>query len=354
MRFKISKKTIILVTIIVLAILIMVIAFAVRNMEEKPPEEPQNTVVNVTESNLNNIKLVSYDNGDVSMKIPDGWSVEVVSGSNYAIRVYDPQNELFQIMYMYSAGGFLKSKEVKQYYQIYSNISQSGYEKLPVLSPVTVDNFFKTWTTAIGYIKTNMQGYANFNLPFFFNFKVKEQFELGSNIKSELNEKITEGIVRATYTDSLNKDFGEGLFSSVIVDMDTSDTKTPVAVYNLVALTTPKNSMVEWSSILFEVLDSIKFSDKYLASMNENVIDIKEELEHSKTKFKEVWENRDTQEDIATQKEIDRLQGKERVYNIQSGKVYKAPIGWFSSYVGQEYLLISEDMYLKPVSGEIN
>jgi len=353
-----------IIGIVALLILITVILVIVFNVDDNPdigPAIKQPTVVNITESANKQIKYTQYNNGDFSMKIPEGWMVETVQGTNYAIRVYNPENEMYQIFSFYTLGGFLKSKEAKQYYEVYSSISQTGFEKLPILNPGTPDNLYKIWTTVIGYVKTNMTGFANFNFPFFFNFKVKEQFALNSKLKEELTTKVDEAVIRASFTDDSGKKIGDGLFSVAIVDLNNSDTNLPYAVYNAVGITAPEEEYINWQGILSECLASIKFSDKYLNSVNKGIsidekttININDELVSIVSAFNAAWNSRQTAEDVSLQKQLDNSLNYERVYNVTTSEVYRAPKGWFNNYIGDTYKLITEDMYLKELAGYIN
>lgn len=363
MKFELRRKSVFVIIAIIAVILAVVLAiiFSVED-EEKEPEvpapEPSATVVEITPTKPYATNLIQYNNGDFSMKIPEGWQVEVVQGKNYGIRVYDPDDERYQIMYYYSLGGFLKNKEAKQYYQVYSGISSTGFEKLPVLNPGTVESLFKTWTTIVGYAKTNIDGYANFNFPFFFNFKVKEQFELGSDLKNALGTKVTEGIVKAEYTDDTGANKAEGMFSTMIVDMDSSDSKMPYAVYNTIGITTEATELANWKEVLFECLSSIKFSDKYIESVKthadeETVIDLNTEIQNAVNAYEAAWKSRQLAEEKKTQIAKDESEGKERVYDVNTGKVYLADKGWYKNYVGDTYMLAEEDRYAEPVVGVI-
>lgn len=363
MKFELRRKSVIAIISIIVAILAVVLVILFSGKEDGPelptlPEEPNETVVNITPTEAYSTNLIQYNNGDFSMKIPEGWQVEVVQGKNYGIRVYNPDDERYQIMYYYSLGGFLKNKEAKQYYQVYSGISSTGFEKLPVLNPSTVESLFKTWTTIVGYAKTNIEGYASFNFPFFFNFKAKEQFELGSDLKNTLGTKVTEGIVKAEYTNDTGANKAEGMFSTMIVDLDGSDSKMPLAVYNTIGLAAEATEFINWKEVLFECLASIKFSDKYIESVKthadeETVIDLNAEIQNAVKAYEAAWKTRQLAEDKATQMVKDQNEGKERVYDVNTGKVYLADKGWYKNYVGDTYKLVEEDRYAEPVVGII-
>ena len=66
------------------------------------------------------------------------------------------------------------------------------------------------------------------------------------------------------------------------------------------------------------------------------------------------WENRNTSQDIISQKQSDATLGYERICDTETGEIYKAENGWSDGYHGDRYQLVSEDsMYLEPISGYI-
>lgn len=356
-----SKKNMIFCGIILLILIVVVVLAIVKNNSSTSMENQPGlikTEVNIIENIPDGIKYSQYNNGDFSMKIPEGWVVETVKGNNYAIRVYNPENENYQLFYFYSLGGFLKNKEAKQYYQIYSNISSSGFENLPVLDPGTVENVYKKWMTAIGYAKSNLEGYSNFNFPILYSYKAKEYFELNSKLEEILKNKTDGNVIRAEYTDTVGDNKFEGMFSAVIVDMNNDDTKLPYAVYNLAGITAEKGKLIDWETVLVECFKSIKFNDKYVKNFDDEngeslVVKITDELQIIGEALEASWNNRQIDDDILFQKQLDLKQNVERVYNLQSGKIYLVKKGWFSNYVGDEYAMITDDMYAKPVNGKI-
>ena len=65
------------------------------------------------------------------------------------------------------------------------------------------------------------------------------------------------------------------------------------------------------------------------------------------------WENRNTTYDILSQKQSDATLGFERVYDTETGDVYKAYNGFTDDYSGTRFAPVTDDMYLKATSGEI-
>ena len=65
------------------------------------------------------------------------------------------------------------------------------------------------------------------------------------------------------------------------------------------------------------------------------------------------WENRNTSQDIISQKQSDATLGYERVYDTDTGEIYKAYNGFTDDYTGDRYQAVTDDMYGKSVDGYI-
>jgi hypothetical protein len=65
------------------------------------------------------------------------------------------------------------------------------------------------------------------------------------------------------------------------------------------------------------------------------------------------WEARNNSYDIISQKQSDATLGYERVYDTETGDVYKAYNGFTDSYSGNRLQPITDDMYTKTISGYI-
>ena len=65
------------------------------------------------------------------------------------------------------------------------------------------------------------------------------------------------------------------------------------------------------------------------------------------------WENRQKSYDIMSQKQSDATLGYERVYDTETGDIYKAYNGFTDDYYGNRYQGITDDMYSEAVSGYI-
>ena len=65
------------------------------------------------------------------------------------------------------------------------------------------------------------------------------------------------------------------------------------------------------------------------------------------------WESRNATYDIMSQKQSDAILGYERVYDTETGDVYKAYNGFTDDYKGERYQTITDNMYTKSIEGYI-
>ena len=66
------------------------------------------------------------------------------------------------------------------------------------------------------------------------------------------------------------------------------------------------------------------------------------------------WEDRNVEQDITSQMQSDETGGYERVYDTQTGEIYRAEAGWYESTGSDRYKPVTENkMYAEPISGYI-
>ena len=65
------------------------------------------------------------------------------------------------------------------------------------------------------------------------------------------------------------------------------------------------------------------------------------------------WNKRNNSYDIISQKRSDATLGYERVYDTETGDVYRAYNGFTDNYDGTKYQTVTDDMYTSSISGYI-
>ena len=215
-----KKNTIIIVMGVVILILVAVIGvfiFSTINNNDEQKEnknaktELQKQGFTIKENETKSIKLVDYENNELTMKIPEGWKVETAgTGMFYALKVYDPQDERNQIFTILKAQPFLKNQQSKDVWKNYSNIN-SSYKLISdavILQNPTVEGFYTKFPEYINYAKKAEPLYSTFAFPELNDFKKLEEFPANSSMKSfAMDDKL----LRATFKTDEGKE-GEGFF----------------------------------------------------------------------------------------------------------------------------------------------
>lgn len=330
--------------------------------------------IKVTQTAAKAVQTEKYETADFSITIPKGWKV-TAGGANiyHTIRVTDPNEPLNGMYILLKAECLLHSQAGKAAYQSLYNMGNTQlalFANAVVLENPSTENFFKIFS-AYGDFASKMDStYAGFTFPRYDNFTVTDRFASNSNLKAY---SLGEEILRATFTDGGKE--GEGMFSASVVDFGSSTISDGTVVgyqlkqadggyymaYNIMAVTAAKDTFVEWEGILTESLGTLEYSENFVnATIQAGQEVVQQAMDFSRNANEVLngimssWKARDTSVDIQSQKQSDATLGYERVYDTETGDIYRAENGWSDSYSGERYQPVTEDeMYVQPISGYI-
>ena len=317
--------------------------------------------VKISKSETATIEYEDYNNGLISMKIPKGWKVEVAPFDyiHYSFKAYNPSNPNYMVAFMMKLEGFNKSQEAKDWQQRY--YPDQVFSKLPVINPQTTQGFYNSWNEIANYVNTYDTKYEY--LPLFNDFNVIDN--LGTNI-------IGGDILRATYKNS-NNELIQGLFTASVKDAGSYYVNSnifnlfsskidvwPLIVYNTIFMTAPDVEFNNWQSILDNCISTLQFSDTFVSGFNKEEESILTTIQANQRVYDQIsdmimdsWEKRNNSYDIISQKQSDATLGYERVYDTETGEIYKAYNGFTDDYKGDRYKTITDDMYTSSISGYI-
>ena len=322
--------------------------------------------VKIVKNDVSKITLEDYQNDALSLKKPAGWEVSAGGvGIYYAVRLYDPNDNNNQVFVMLKVQPLLKSEAGKKTWQDYANLSgnQAQYKVFTsavVLSNPTTEGFYLKFNDVAKYLTSIEPTLANVKFPTFNDFKKIEEFDSNASMKSyALDSKV----LRATFSNENNKS-GEGLFMASIVNFGNSVIgmvdNSYYMVYDITAVTAAKDNFIDYKDILLEVTKSIEFNDEYVKktindsnAQTERSLELNAQIQKSFDSYMSAWENRQTTYDIMSQKQSDATLGYERVYDTETGDIYKAYNGFTDDYSGKRYQSITDDMYAQKTSGYI-
>lgn len=370
-----KKKIIIIVVSIILAVALIggIVAVAIIQMNGNNngnettktsggklfSKEPK---VTITKNEASTVEYDTYDNSLVSFKYPKGWTVEIapVDYIHYCFKVYNPKNPDYMLFFGLKHEGFLKTEHAREVYAGY--YPDAIFSKLPAIDPQTTKAYYEKWNEIAKYLNDvdfkSMPSFA----PIFKNL------ELGDNLGT-----VTIGgdILRGTYDGQNGK--CQGLFTATVKDIGSYYISEniwnplgpqvdvwPLNVYNIIFMTAPEEEFINWQPILDNCLASIEFSQTFINGFNQEETTLTQTIIANQKVYDSIsdmimdsWEQRNASYDRISQKQSDATLGYERVYDTDTGEIYKAPNGFMDHYDGTKYESITDDMYTEPTAGYI-
>lgn len=307
----------------------------------------------ITAAETSSIEYEEFNNGKVKMEIPKGWKVtvpKVVTYSGYSFRVYNPSNPDIGYMFSLAVSGFPKSEAARA--KFYSLYPSAVFGNLAAVNPKTTEAFYKVWAKNAKYANTT---------------QLKEDFYIVTtdwNMIENLGKTPLGGdVLRGTYKNSKGETL-EGLFTATVVDTGSyymyGLDLAPLKSYHNIIMHAPDAELNNWSSILDHSIGTIEFTESFMSGFNkEQQVQIDTVRANAKI-YDEIsdmimdsWNKRSNSYDIISQKRSDATLGYERVYNTETGDVYRAYNGFTDEYDGAKYKTVTDDMYTKSISGYI-
>ncbi len=330
--------------------------------------------IKITETAAKSVQTEQYETADFSITIPKGWTV-TTGGTNiyHSIRITDPDEPLNQMFVLLKADILLHSQAGKdawqQNYEM-GNAQAAILAKAPVLENPSTEGFYKIFSQYTSFVSDVEASYAGYVFPQFNDFAVTDRFDSTSSLKSV---SLGDELLRATFTDNGRE--GEGMFAASVVDFgsfdvangNVSDYQLQTAdggyymAYNIVAVTAAKDTFIEWESVLTECMKTLQYSDSFINATNQAsnekvalAMQISQNFNQTMDAMMASWESRNRSQDIMSQKQSDAILGYERVYDTETGEIYKADNGFTDVYDGERYQPVTDDnMYAQPISGYI-
>lgn len=369
-----NKKSKIWMIIALIAIVIIVIlGVMLLNNNKKESDEVGKTEKSATKEDVkivaneaSKLTLEEYKTDNFTMKKPTGWTVETGgTGIFYAIRVYDPQNTNNQVYLMLKVQPLLKNTSAKTSWQNYYSMSGNNsqyklFADAVVLDNPTTEGFYKKFDEISTYLSSLEPTLSTMKFPKFSNFTKIEEFESSASMKSvALDSKV----LRGTFTGENSKE-GEGLFMASVVNFGNQYQGGVdmgyYMIYDIMSITSAKDEFIDYKDILLESVNSIEFTDSYVKqtiddsnAQTQKALELNASMQKAFDSYMSAWKNRQISYDIMSQKQSDATLGYERVYDTDTGEIYKAYNGFTDDYQGNKYQSITDNMYTEKTSGYI-
>ena len=310
------------------------------------------TLLTIKKNEPVQVTYEEFNNGYLKMQIPKGWEVEIpntVTYSGYTFKLYNPKDKNYLIEFSLGLSGFLKSEAARKKYA--SLYPASVFGQLPALSPRTTESFYKVWST------TAKVANKTINQEFFVPL---DQFEMIENLgKTNLGGDV----IRGKFVNS-NNEIMQGLFTTSIFDSGSyymyGLDLAPLNTYHNIIMYAPDAEFDDWQPIYDYCLSTIEFTDEFMKGFNKEQKTQVATVQANAKIYDEIsdmimdsWNKRSTSYDIISEKRSDATLGYERVYDTETGNVYRAYSGFTDDYDGERYQIVTDDMYTSAISGYI-
>ena len=318
-----------------------------ESTEEETTEESttgEEVSFDIVPSKASFIECEYYENAAFSALVPKGWKVDIFPGDylHYTFKIYDPSDPRLMVFFNMKTEGYTMNAKDWQFFQ--NTYPDSIFAKLPYIDPQTTENFYNHFTEALTPNDSDA-----FTFPVIRDFTKIETY--GTN--------ATKGeIVRAHYTNG-NGDGVDGVFSASLYPVNLYYMYL-LNVYDTWYVSAPENELPDWLEVLETVFSSIEFTDTFIGSCYDQIdIEAHQNAEIAKicSQMTDIvmqgWYSQQESYDRISQKQSDATMGYERVYDTETGEIYKAPVDFYDNYSGDRYVPVTDDQYLLPVDGYI-
>ena len=311
--------------------------------------------IKIVKSEASKIEFEDYKTNEFSIKKPKGWKVDTLGDYiHYTIKIYDPNNPIYQFFLNMKTEGYNKSEDAKRWQQKY--YPNNPFAKTSVIETKDTEGFYKIFND-LGTLNNT----ASFTFPTLTDFTVSEN--LGKGV-------LGGDMLRATFKDERGKE-GEGIFTAYVYDAGSYYVPENIIsgkridiyflnVYDTIFITAPKDEFIDWQDTLNVICSSLSFTDAFINGFNnqqdatmKNFQQIRAIGNQISDGIMDSWNKRNTSFDIMSQKQSDATLGYERVYDTETNEIYKAYNGFTDDYDGERYKSITDDMYSKKTRGYI-
>ena len=348
-----DKKNIIIIVGVVIA-LFLVLKVVDKTTGTNILSNPDSKL-KIVKSDVSKIELEDYKTNEFSIKKPKGWKVDTIGDYiHYTIKVYDPNNSTYQFFFNMKTEGYNKSEDAKRWQQKY--YPNDMFAKTSVIATKDTLGFYKIFND-LGTLNNT----STFTFPTLTDFTVTENLGKGS---------LGGDMLRATFKDANGKE-GEGIFTAYVYDVGPHYVYENIIsgkqidiqylnVYDAIFITVPKDELIDWQDTLNAICSSLSFTDTFINGFNSQQDAVMKNFQQIRAIGNQIsdgimdsWDKRNQSFDIMSQKQSDATLGYERVYDTETGEIYKAYNGFTDDYDGKRYKSVTDDMYSKKTSGYI-
>ncbi len=273
--------------------------------------------------------------GFFSVDVPDGWVV-ITAGAcgDFAFVARDPSEPLRQVFYLGQVGPFymtITQKETDLTHVAVSDLPIPWHE-MPVVDPPTPGNLLSRF-----HMIADTELMKNFvpQFPALKDFKVVSAHKQPKAIQGGRTE-----LVRGVFREGEKS--GEGMFVATVYPMmNFTGAAGRGTAYGLFisGMTASREEFNSLQPSLVNVLDSFSISLDYVnMCVSNNAVMFPDSLKSGRCLaaasdlISEYWRDRPRSEDIMSEKMIDEILGRQRLYDPDTGDVYVFDADFYEKY----------------------
>ena len=296
--------------------------------------------------------------GNFTMQVPKGW---VVSSGGFDllhwIHACDPKRPELGVFTLLKTECLLMNKASKAFYA--DKRAFGLYAMFADMIVVEkVEDFYAQFMPFCAFAAKWEKSYAGFAFPQIAGFELLEKRPVRTAISGAA---FDDAVLRGTFTDSLTKRRGEGLFTGTLCRGLVMGNIGCNIMYNISGITAPEGELGPWVATLTKIISSVRYSDAFeAAAMNDQRIraagsaSLAQTLQQTSEIVTRGWEERQKGFDARVGRRSDATLGYERVVEKDSGKVYRAYNGFLDAPDARKrFQSAPDEAYSRPVEGTI-
>ncbi len=293
-------------------------------------------------------ETVPYSDGRFTMQIPAGWQV-ATSGTlaqDLIVKVWDPQHPERCVFRASKLQPFLRSRAAKDWYGQLAGLGGLEYALFadaPALETLTVPCFLSHVNDVRDYARKYMDTGLMLDgdlLPALYDLEILEQFPSTTLCLPACQDN---SVARVAFR-SESGEACEGLMTAQPTRLEPSVIMsgmdvTPDIVYEFMGFAAPQGEMLELEPVLSQCLGSFAFTEDFVreslrasAESAEIVRQMNANIQAAYDSYNAAWESRQTSYDILSQQRSDATLGYDRLYDTETGEVYRAETGFWDEY----------------------
>jgi hypothetical protein len=311
-----------------------------QDINENLSDNDATIIQNNTGQNASLIYETFYDEG-VSVQLPQNWAVEFYgSCATKSFIAYDINNPVRQVFYFSEAGPVYTSQlqkdndlEWKAYYESIGSSYLILYTQSPVVSPLNAQNFLTSFKSLA---ETDFMETIAPLSPKMYEFQIISSADSAQKILPNANDAKT---IRALFKQ--DGALGEGLFYVETFDYGAATGGFMNIGYGMtfIGLTAKDDEFPQYEAVLNSILNSYTISQEYVSkciqaqnAAGAAAVEIGQTLSETSDIMMDAWDNRQRSDDILSEKWSDTTLSYERVYDPETGEVYRVENGFYDSY----------------------